>query len=406
MTGSTVTGRRIFANLDCEADFAVRHARSSRGAAMPRRDLTRAAAEHAAALATLLRAFAGDGDRLWTPAPVADERLAGVPGLPRPVLESGPPAELPAAERLLAWGETEVVAALRSEMDVLDAMDRQPLSEMMWRLPPADPAVAARVHHRGFALDVATRLGCALPGAALLTSAVELEEHLENADAGAWVVKAPFSAAGRSRHVVHGEPTATDRSRIERLFAAHRKLLFEPWLDRTDDFGIAGAITADGVRPIAFHRSFTANRGVFVGADLRAAFAGIHDLDAGERRRLEEVFDSVARALAGAGYRGPFGIDCWRYRQPSGEPAFHPLGEINARMTFGMVARALADRVCGPLGIDPEETVCLRWGNDAPADAVPLLHRGASPRSLAAWLRLGQPEPTIGRSDSGRPRVA
>jgi hypothetical protein len=391
---SPATGRRIFANLDCEADFAAMDGR-------PRIVLSRAALDHAAALATLLRAFAAAGDRLWTPAPVAAERLAEVPGLPCPLLESGPPAALPATGSLLAWGETATAAALRragsvgvppasSPHEPLPRSRRDagvPSEELFWTLPTADPAVAAAVHHRGFALDVATRLGCALPGAAMLTSAAELECHLRALAAGAWVVKAPFSAAGRSRHVVRGEPTSADRRRIERLFARHRELLFEPWLDRSDDFGVAGAIAADGVHRIGFHRSFTAPRGAFLGVELRAAFAGVHDLDRRERQRLDEVFAGVARALLGAGYRGPFGIDCWRYRLPSGEPAFHPLGEINARMTLGMVARALVDRVREPLGLDPRATVRLLWGpGDPPSGAVPVLHRGDSPRSLAAWL--------------------
>ncbi len=415
-------GRRIFGNLDCEAEFAASYSRSSgRGAAIPRPSLTQAALDNAAALATLLRALAADGDRLWTPMPVAPERLAEVPGLPRPELESGPPAALAASGRLLAWGETQTAAALRRAAGSADigrrrrrhynagAVGATPASpglhELLWRLPTADPAVAAKVHHRAFALDVATRLGCARPGAAMLTSAAELERHLRTAGTDAWVVKAPLSAAGRSRHVVQGNPTPADRRRVERLFARHRELLFEPWLDRRDDFGIAGTITDDSVPRIGFHRSFTAARGAFLGVELRASFAGIHDLDDRERQRLEEVFDGVSQALLAAGYRGPFGIDCWRYRRPSGELNFHPLGEINARMTLGIVARALVDRVREPLGIDRDATVRLRWGaGDPPDGAVPLLHRGDSARSLAAWL--DYPDPAIGKSDSGRPRVA
>lgn len=399
MKRSAASGRRIFANLDCEAEFAAMDGR-------PRAALSTAALDNAAALATLLRAFAEDGDRLWTPAPVAPERLAEVPGLPRPELESGPPLSLPPCARLLAWGETETAAALRrnagsagvppaSSKSRQDAGAPSRLQNLLWRLPAADPAIAAKVHHRGFALDLATRLGCALPGAALLASTAELEGHLLTTKSDAWVLKAPWSAAGRSRHVVHGEPAPADRRRIERLFARHGELLFEPWLDRRDDFGIVGVIDGDGARQVGFHRSFTAPRGGFLGVELKTSFGGIFDLDDRERQRLDEIFDSVAQALLAAGYRGPFGIDCWRYRRPSGEPSFHPLGEINARVTFGLVTRALVDRVRGPLGIDMNATVRLRWGpGDPPEGAVPLLHRGDSPRSLAAWLEVpaGSPQ--------------
>ncbi len=393
-------GRRIFGNLDCEAEFAAAGGR-------PRSALSRAAVENAAALATLLRAFAEDGDRLWTPAPVAPARLAEVPGLPQPELESGPPSSLTATARLLAWGETRTAAALRAgsagvppasldrtseEECRRDAGAPSRLEKVVWQLPAADPAVAAKVHHRAFALEVTRQLDCALPGAAMLHSTAELDQHLQKTNPSSWVVKAPWSAAGRSRHIVRGGGTASDRRRVERLFIRHRELLFEPWLDRGDDFGVVGAIAEDGAHRLGFHRSFTAPRGAFRGVELRASFDGVRHLDAGERRALEGVFDGVARALDHAGYRGPFGIDCWRYRLPSGELAFHPLGEINARMTFGSVARALVDRVRAPLALGRDEEIHLRWGTDPPADAVVLLHPGDSPRSLAAWLTSPPPK--------------
>jgi hypothetical protein len=75
--------------------------------------------------------------------------------------------------------------------------------------------------------------------------------------------------------------------------------------------------------------------------DIKGQFTGI-DLDTGalperDRARLEEVAVGVAAALRQAGYAGPFGIDAWHWRRTDGSVAFHPLGEINARMTFGLV---------------------------------------------------------------------
>jgi 1,4-dihydroxy-2-naphthoate octaprenyltransferase len=37
-------------------------------------------------------------------------------------------------------------------------------------------------------------------------------------------------------------------------------------------------------------------------------------------------------------------VDAWTYRKADGTVVFHPLGEINARMTFGLVAWAGASR--------------------------------------------------------------
>ncbi len=394
---------RILGNLDCETDFAACLGHPDRPAT-GRRTLSRAALDTAADLATLLRAFARDGDRLWTPATVAPQRVAEVPGLPQPALESGPLGSLAPPREVLAWGETPAAAAHRrraseAETEPVDLADGL-LHERLWRLPAADPAVAAKVHHRAFALDVARRLGADLPGSCMLGSPAELRKHLREVGpalgtAGRWVLKAPLSAAGRLRAIGTGHPKGDVARRVERLFERHGPLLFEPWLERTADFGIAGLVGSRDARLVAFHRSLIGRRGAFLGLELDASFRGLRGLAANERERLETVFAGVAHSLRQRGYSGPFGIDCWRYRGPAYRgpacrgpayrgPAYrgattdswHPLGEINARMTFGLVARALVDRIRQPAGLDSRATVRLRISPPAP--------QGARERSLPA----------------------
>ena len=124
-------------------------------------------------------------------------------------------------------------------------------------------------------------------------------------------------------------------------------------------------------------------KGQFAGIDLQPV------LSEAERDRLLETVESVAAALRRAGYAGPFGIDAWRYRQDGGGEILHPLGEINARMTFGLVAWTLAGRV--------EGAVRLLFGRHLPspgtgAEILPLLAPGK--QGTAAWLEipLGRPE--------------
>src|SRR5829696_9222493 len=151
--------RRILANLLCEDDLAHRRASPSR-----------AVLETVARMAALLRVFAQDGDHLWSPAPM-ESVLDG----PRLILESGPLRDLPPAEEVLAWCETPEAAAHRpgprSSAVSLDA----PLHELLWTLPVPSPSVVAAVHHRAFHLQIAERLGCALPGARMVTSLNELD---------------------------------------------------------------------------------------------------------------------------------------------------------------------------------------------------------------------------------------
>jgi len=276
-----------------------------------RRTPSRETLQRVAEMGALLRAFSREGDRLWLP---------------------GDPHPEPAGE-VLAWCETPWASALRKLPRTEGPIDG-PLHQVLWNLPTADPAVVARVNHRAFHLQVAEELGCALPGARMVASIAELDRLLSSSEApAAWVVKAPLSAAGRSRYIERKGPllpSPKDRRTVERLFELHGPLLFEPWMDRLADFGGAALLTSKELRVVGFHPQVVDWKGQFSGIEVRAEIP--------ERERMEEILRGVAQSLRRAGYVGPFGIDAWQYRKPDGELAFHPLGEINARMTFGLVA--------------------------------------------------------------------
>jgi hypothetical protein len=337
-------------------------------------------------MATLLRAFAREGDRLWLPGEVSPERIAPVPGLPAVVLASGEPRPAP---EILAWCETPEAAALRTRPRTMGVPLGSLLHEILWHMPVPRAEAVAAVHHRAFHLRVAEELGCSLPGARMLSSMTELNDVA----APSWVVKAPLSASGRSRYIERAGPALSDpkaRRTVERLFEVHGELLFEPWMDRTEDFGCALLLTPDGYHLASFHRQIVDLKGQFLGLELAADFRGIEGLSAAERTRLETVLDGVAGAALRVGYVGPLGIDLWRYRlpdrpsdrHPDGSTALNPLGEINARMTFGLVARALVDRARGALG--EAERVRLMFGKDLPGEGVvPLL----LPPGGAVWLQ-------------------
>lgn len=357
--------RRVVGNLLFESELARAFLPAlSRVRVQPRSTQSRSALESAAAYGTLLRAFCREGDRLWLPAPLDPRRLLAAPGLPAPELEGGDLRLLEPAEETLAWGEAPSVAALRRKgggcpggegAPAQEPEGELPLWEAVWRIPPAPPEVVARVHHRAFAQEVALAGGFALPGATMLASLGELDRHLAAGAAprGAWVVKAPLSASGRDRFVERGARIsphfgeAATRRRIAALFARHGALAFEPWMERTADFGACALLTPSGLRPLGFHRLLVDLRGQFQGIEVgpgseRAGLTGE------EAETLASALEAAGAALARAGYRGPFGLDAWRHRPPGGPEgalAFHPLGEINARLTFGFVARALGERL-------------------------------------------------------------
>jgi hypothetical protein len=79
-------------------------------------------------------------------------------------------------------------------------------------------------------------------------------------------------------------------------------------------------------------------RGGFLGIDLDEP-----TLDADERTHVLAIAKDVGGALAEVGYTGPYGIDGFVYRIGE-QRKLHPICEINARYTFGHVARALHAR--------------------------------------------------------------
>jgi hypothetical protein len=192
---------------------------------------------------------------------------------------------------------------------------------------------------------VAAAHDAVLPGQRTIASADEIDLP------GPWVCKAPWTAAGRDRCRGAGAPTAEQRTRLERLLARSGALVLEPWCDRIVDAGVCARVTADGrVTAHPPHTLLADARGGFLGIDLAPPA-----LEPAEHARLSELAAAAGAALAQLGYAGPFAIDAFAYRdRDGGRRRFRPLCEINARLSFGWIARALAARLGTPrLGFGP-----------------------------------------------------
>lgn len=366
----------VAANLDADHHFAL-----ALGLTRDIRVPTKAARARAAVLSRLLGVLAGPGDWLLGFAALADGRPLW-PGQPLPVVDAGWIDDALASGHanvpILPWAETRVTAALREALRAADDGRPPPphrpvghaVVDALWALEPADPDTVAALNHRRCALGIARTLDVALPGAALVRSVRDVTSRLGRSGAGrvgaarvgaaTCVVKAACSSAGRDRVWVASDGTMGDdeRARLERLFARHGEAVLEPWLDRTADFGVVGYVDADGrPRTVGLHRQRVDARGGFKGIDVPLD-ARIDDdrltpqlgLRAGEAAALRQVHLRVGEAIAAAGYRGGYGIDAWHWRDGAGRTHLQPLGELNARLSMGLLGRVLADRAVAAVG--------------------------------------------------------
>lgn len=191
--------------------------------------------------------------------------------------------------------------------------------------PCPDASVLRRVNHRLFAHE----LGGGLPGQAYVESRAQLSAKLGDY-AQRWLLKRPLSFAGRGQLRVIGPLTEKQWTWVDASFERDG-LLVEPLVEPTLELSLHGFVWRDGRQQLGrICIQAVSERGAF--RDVRLAEPA--ELQASEVSALHERAEAAARALAGAGYFGPFGIDGYRYAL-RGEPGFCALGELNARYTLG-----------------------------------------------------------------------
>jgi hypothetical protein len=193
--------------------------------------------------------------------------------------------------------------------------------------PHPDAPVLRRVNHRLFAHE----LGGGLPGQQYLTERAPIEALIRRAERP-WLLKRPLAFAGRGQTRFYGPISEKQWSWLD-VSLAQDGLIVEPLVSPTLELSLHGFIWPGGhfeLGRICVQQ--VTDRGVFRG--VRLAEPG--ELAAPEYEAFMAQSERAARALQGAGYFGPFGIDGYRY-ELSGRSGFCALSEINARYTMGFV---------------------------------------------------------------------
>ena len=205
---------------------------------------------------------------------------------------------------------------------------------------PPKTSRLAQVNARDFAAALHATL---TPGAPLQKHiATTLDAAIASRPAPrGWLARRRFGAAGRGRRKLHaGDQPASARAWLEASLRTG-PLVLEPLVRIEHEYTRSGTITHEG----HVHMSepcfqATTREGAWTHTERRG-----HEVPPADDAALAHAFEAAGRALADAGYAGPFGIDAFRYRDPWNEAHSHlnPLSEINARYTMDW-ALALAPR--------------------------------------------------------------
>ncbi len=197
------------------------------------------------------------------------------------------------------------------------------------------PAVVARVNHRAWAVE----LGLHLEGARYVTEARELDGVLSGEwPDGGWLLKRPWSYAGRGRLHLR----TRDELTVERHVGWLRRsmntggVMVEPHVERVVDLALHGWIGEGSTERGALTRQACDAAGAWVSTER-------WELDAWWRSELERTFDETTAALAREGYRGPYGVDAFVWRDGEGRERLQPRSDVNARYTMGW-AVGMGDR--------------------------------------------------------------
>ena len=194
--------------------------------------------------------------------------------------------------------------------------------------PPLE--VLRAVNARPFAAAVRAPLAGASFEKRAVASLEPALAELARPAADGWLVRRTFGAAGRGRRrIAAGRPADAERAW---LAASLRRgpLVIEPWVRVTREYTRSAWVTPAGAVVLSepCFQETTAH-----GAWTRTERAGRGAVARADDERLAEAVERAGRALARAGYFGPFGIDAFRHRTGRGE-VLNPLSEINARFTM------------------------------------------------------------------------
>lgn len=166
-----------------------------------------------------------------------------------------------------------------------------------------------------------------------------------------WVAKCRISHAGRNRLLgTNSDFNQQQSGWLERQLKDSGCVYVEPWVERLDEWGLQFVIKgtddrssdsqSDTVWFTGAAKLINDDMGRYQGSVVRSA-----DTAAGIPEAAIRHGSNVCQAAERRGYRGPVGIDCFRYRTPSGSSSMRLCNDINARFTMGQFALQFVEQL-------------------------------------------------------------
>lgn len=233
---------------------------------------------------------------------------------------------------------------------------------------PSDEAVERmrRISHRRSAIGLLAGLGDEYPRGEEFTDASAALSRCRASDS---YVKSPWSGSGRGVFCSSALSRDALRRRLEGIIHRQGSVIVEPALCKILDFAALFYSNACGVAFRGLSVFQTESQGMYAGnivarqEDLRRIIGGAGVSCMAELSDVIPRLGILLSRLVGDVYKGWLGIDMMIYRDSSGTVRLMPCVELNLRMTMGVVAMKIADR------LQPESPCRLLWLHNSPAGA-------------------------------------
>jgi hypothetical protein len=216
-----------------------------------------------------------------------------------------------------SWGASEIVAAWAKSKGI------------NYFSPPLEIAKKANSKVWNFAKVPS------LPGASLISCAEDLRSVVSNL-CSSWVLKTDQGFSGTGHRIFTREQMKEAIGFCEREWSQGRKLVLEPWVERSCDFSSQWHVDRNkGIEIIGVTRFFNTPLGIYEGTEV-GLLSEMFSLD--QVQWVQEHLKAAEchlKTIAQEGYFGNVGVDAMIYKHPqTQETALHPIVEVNARMTM------------------------------------------------------------------------